>query len=166
MATQISFTGVLRLAILALVAPVASAFATSEPDAASVSQVLQEVKAHAAEADYDADVLDSFVRSHDSWDIYSRKLHEIREHVNDLFHDNSKLQKIADKATPQQREAIKRLQPMMREMADSLAKTIQILNENERQVNMPEFTARIHSDYLNIDKVYRELCKCVENKSA
>jgi len=166
MAIQISFTGVLRLAILALVAPVASAFATSKPDAASVSQVLQEVKAHAAEANYDADYLDSLVRSHPDWQSYSRRIHHIREHANDLFHDNSRLLKIADKATPQQREAIKRLQPMMREMADSLTKAIQMLNEDQRRVNMPEFTSQIHSTCKNVDKLYQELCKCTGKNAA
>jgi L-lactate utilization protein LutB len=166
MKTQISFAGVLRLATLGLLAPIGAAFATVGPGEASVPQVLEEVKAHAAEAKYDADFLDSSVRNHADWQSYSIQLHHIRLHANELFHDNSRLQKIADKATPQQREAIKRLQPMVREMADSLTKTIQWLNENQGNVGMPEFTSQIHSTYVNIDKLYQELCKCTENRSS
>jgi len=165
MIIQISFAGALRLAILALPVAAASAFAVPKIDAASVSEVLQEVKAHAADANYDAEILDSYVRSRISWKSYSERLNEIRRHANDLFHDYSRMQKMADSATPQQREAINHLEPIVREMADSLVKTIESLNDNQRVVNMPEFSTRIHSDYVIINRVYQELCKCVDDNA-
>ena len=166
MKTTFSCAAVLSFAALALLFPAASARATQGTDATSGSKVLQEVKAHAGEAYHDAELLDSYTRSNLDWKDHAERLHEIRGHVNDLFKDYSRLQKITDQATPQQREAIKRLEPMLLNMANSLNQTIQTLNENQRRVNFPAFRDRIHTDYANIENVYRELCKCTEKKSA
>ena len=100
------------------------------------------------------------MRSHRTWRAYSRQLNEIRGHANDLFHDYSRLQKIEHCGTPQQREAIKRLEPIVHEMAASLTGTIQLLNDHHQGVNLPAFTSRIHSHYVTIDNLYQELCKC------
>lgn len=160
MKRQFSFTIALSLASLLMFMPAASAIAAQANDTKSVSEILQEVKVHAGEADYDAEVLDSYTKSGVSWESHSICLNEIRRHVNDLFQDYSRLQKVVDKASPKQREAINRLEPMLRKMAGSLIDTIQDLHENQKNVNVPSFRARIHSNYLNIDVVYRELCNC------
>ena len=159
MKPRIYLAAALGLATLAWLAPMASASA-AQAGQPSFSQVLQEVKIHAQQADYDAEVLDSYARSELSWESHSVRLREIRMHVNDLFHDYSRLQSMSDNATPQQRQIINRLEPVLRKMANSLIKTIQTLNENQKQVNMPWFRDRIHSDYLNINQAYEELCKC------
>lgn len=165
MTTHIPFAGALRLAALALLVPFASAFAWSKPDAASVSQVLQEVRAHAADANNEANTLDTFVRTNASWQAWAEQLNHVRHHANELFHDYSRLQKIADRGTPNQREAINRMEPIVREMADSLEKTIISLNDNHRGVILPKFKDRIHSDYVTINKLYGELCKCTEESA-
>jgi len=155
MKSKIYFAVALSLATLAWRMPVAQA---------SFSQVLQEVKAHAQQADYDAEILDSYSSSGLSWESHSIRLNEIRAHVNDLFHDYSRLESMANNATPRQRETINRLEPIFRKMADSLIKTIQNLNANQKEVNLPSFRTRIHSDYLNINQVYEELCKCTRDQ--
>ena len=166
MKTMISFAAVLRFAALALVVPITSAFAAQGTDAKSIPSVLQEVKQHAGQANDDAEVLDSFRRTGVSWQSHAWCLNEIRQHVEDLMEDYSRLQTMADKATPQQRDAINQLKPLLREMTTDLEKTIQTLNENQKHVNMPSYRARIHTDYLNINRVYRELCKCVTEISS
>ena len=67
---------------------------------------------------------------------------------------------MTDAATPKQREAINRLEPMLRKMAHSLLNTIEYLNDNHRNVNLPGFRARIHSDYVIVNQVYKALCEC------
>lgn len=155
-----SWTLAARLAVLALLMPVASTFAKAPATPGSVGQVLDEIKLHAQQADYDAEMLDSYARSSLSWQSHSIQLNEIRKHVNDLFHDYSRLQNMSGAATPKQRQAITHLEPMLRKMAHSLLNTIEYLNDNQRNVNLPAFRDRIHSDYVNINQVYKELCKC------
>lgn len=149
-----------RLATLSMLISIASASVAQPPDGTSVARVLQDVRAHAAEANYDAEVLYSYSKSGVSWESHSMQLNEIRRHINDLFRDYSKLQNMTDNATPKQRDAINRLEPILWKMVHSLTETMQNLTENQKNVNMPLFRARIHSDYLNISQVYRELCKC------
>ena len=157
---QFSWALAARLAALAILIPGALALARTPADPASVAQVLDQVKIHAQQADYDAELLDSYARSGLSWESHSIRLNEIRKHVNDLFQDYSRLQNMTDAATPKHREAINRLEPMLRKMAHSLLNTIEYLNDNHRNVNLPGFRARIHSDYVIVNQVYKALCEC------
>lgn len=165
MTIHILFAGALRMAILALLVPAAWAFAAPKSDTASVSQVLHEVKVHAAEANDDAEILDSFSRSSVAWDSYTDRINEIRVHVNDLLHDYSRLQKMAGSATPQQREAINRLEPLLRDMANSLIKATQSLNDNRKVVHLPEFTTQVRSHHQSIDRIYEELSKYTDKNA-
>ncbi len=71
--------------------------------------------------------------------IHSQYLTKVREHAVDLFQDYYQLQAIRDKGTPQQREAIDRLDPLLRDMATSLATTLQIFNAHPARANVPYF---------------------------
>jgi hypothetical protein len=71
-----------------------------------------------------------------------------------------------DKGTPQQREAIDRLEPLLRDMETNLTDTIQNLNLHQGRVHMPSFRTRIHADYVAINKVYQLLCECTKSDKA
>ena len=166
MKTVISFAAVLRFAALALALAVMWPLAAQATNAKSVADVLQEVKAHAGEANVDAELLDSFTRSNVSWQLHAWCINEIQAHLKDLVEDYNRVQAIKENATPQQRDAINRLQPLLKDMAASLKETMQVLNKHQERVNMPLFRTRIHSDYLKVNKVYSELCKCTAKDSS
>jgi hypothetical protein len=165
MTRKASFIAMLRIAALALLVPAAVAFAAQTPDSASISKLFQQARNHAAQADEDASFLDSNRLSNLAPRMHALYLQQIKEHAADLFRDYYQLQILRDKGTPQQREAIDRLDPLFREMATSLTNTLQTFNAHPTRVNMPPFRNRIHSDYMTINAVYRHLCECSNKNS-
>jgi hypothetical protein len=123
-------------------------------------QILNQVKQHAAEANYDAALLDSYRRSNLDWRSYARTLAEIKEHANDLFQDYYELQRARNSGTQAQRVAIDKLEPLLREMATELTNTFQTLNEHQARVNTPNFRTRVHADSVKINAVYEFQCQC------
>lgn len=153
----------LGVAALALLAP-ACLFAAQAQNATSIPELLQQVKDHAAQANDDAALLDSYARSSLEWRSHAKALRDIRDHVNDLFQDYYAMQSIRNKGTRQQQDAIDRLEPLLRDMATSLTNTFQKLNEHQGRVNMPAFRTQVHTDYLSISRVYKFLCECTKQQ--
>ena len=160
-----SFTRMLQVAAFALLVPAAVAFAAQTPDSASISKLFQQAKVHAAQANEDISFLDSNRYSGLSAQSHAMYLQMVKEHAANLFRTYYQLQALREKATPQQREAIDRLDPLLRDMATSLTNTLQNLNANPTLVHMPPFRNRIHSDYQAITAVYEQLCKCANKNS-
>ena len=158
-------TKLLRLAALALLVPAAVAFSSQTPDSATISKLFQQAKDHAAQANDDVSFLDSPGFSNYSARSHALYLQKIKEHATDLFRDYYQLQLLRDKGTPQQREAIDRLEPLLKEMATSLTNTMQTFNAHPTRVHMPPYRDRIHSDWQAINAVYEHLCKCSDKNS-
>lgn len=151
----------LSVAALALAIPARSAFAATPPDSSStIPKLLDQVKQHAGEANYDAAVLDSYRRSNLDFRSYALVLNHMKEHANDLFQDYYELKRVRDSGTPAQREAIDTLEPQLREMATELTNTFQKLNERQGHVNTPTFRDQVHASSMKIHEVYKTLCKC------
>ena len=165
MKQQSSFVSMLRVAALALLVPATLVFAAQTPDSASISKLFQQARNDAAQANEDVSFLDSNRFSDLSIQTHALYLQKIKEHSADLFRDYYQLQTLRDKGTPQQREAIDRLEPLIRDMATSLTNTMQTFNANRSRVHMPPFRDRIHSDYQTINAVYEHLCKCSNKNS-
>ncbi len=155
-----SFMARLGVIALAFVAPTAVALAVQPPDSTTVAKLLQQAKTDAALANEDAEFLDMNGQSNLDPQMHSQYLTKVREHAIDLFQDYYQLQASRDKGTPQQREAIDRLDPLLRDMATSLATTLQTFNAHPARANMPYFRTRIHGDWASINKVYELLCDC------
>jgi hypothetical protein len=155
----------LRVAALALLVPAAMAFAAQTPDSASISKLFQQAKDHAAQANEDISFLDSNRFSNLVPQMHALYLQKVKQHAADLYSDYYQLLRLRDKGTPQQREAIVRLEPLFRDMATSLTNTMQSFNADRTSVHMPPFRNRIHSDYLAINAVYEQLCKCASKNT-
>jgi hypothetical protein len=155
----------LRVAALALLVPAAMAFAAQTPDSASISKLFQQAKDHAAQANEDISFLDSNRFSNLAPQMHALYLQKVKQHAADLYSDYYQLLRLRDKGTPQQREAIVRLEPLFRDMATSLTNTMQSFNADRTSVHMPPFRNRIHSDYLAINAVYEQLCKCASKNT-
>lgn len=166
MKNVIRMTAVLTVAARALTVPLRPVFAGTPPsDSKTIPKLLDQVKQHAADANDDAGVLDSFRHSNVGFQMYAQVLENITKHVNDLFQDYYALQRMRESGTPAQQEAIDKLEPLLRDMATSLTNTFQTLNTHKSEVNMPNFRSRVHGDSLRIDAVYRYLCECTSKKS-
>jgi hypothetical protein len=155
----------LRVAALALLVPAAMVFAAQTPDSASISKLFQQAKDHAAQANEDISFLDSNRFSNLAPQMHALYLQKVKQHAADLYSDYYQLLRLRDKGTPQQREAIVRLEPLFRDMATSLTNTMQSFNADRTSVHMPPFRNRIHSDYLAINAVYEQLCKCASKNT-
>jgi hypothetical protein len=160
-----SFIAMLRVAALALLVPAAVAFAAQTPDSASISKLFQQARNHAALANEDIELLDSGRYSNYSPQMHGLYLQKVKEHAADLFRDYYQLQVLREKGTPQQREAIDRLEPLLKDMATSLTNTLQTFNAHPSLVQMPPYRDRIHSDWQKVNAVYEQLCKCT-NRNA
>lgn len=157
-----SFIARMSIIALALIAPAAFAFAAQSPDSATIAKLLQQARAHAASANDDAEFLVSNAQSAFDSQMHAQYLQKVREHAIDLFTDYHQLQAIKDKGTPQQREAIDRLDPLLRDMATSLTTTLQTFNAHPARSNMPYFRTRMRGDWESINKVYELLCECTK----
>lgn len=155
----------LSVIALACIVPTAFALAVQPSNPTVVAKLLQQAKTHAALANDDAEFLVSNAQSNFDPRMHAQYLRNVREHANTLFHDYYELQAIRDKGTLQQREAIDRLDPLLRDMATSLATTLQTFNAHPARSNMPSFRERVHRDWESIDRVYKLLCECTSNKS-
>lgn len=160
-----SFIAMLRVAALALLVPAAVAFAAQTPDSASISKLFQQCRQHAALANDDISVLDSNRFSNYAPQMHGLYLQKVKEHAADLFRDYYQLQSLRSKGTPQQREAIAQLEPLLKEMATSLTNTLQTFNTHPSRVHMLPYRNRIHSDWVAINAVYEHLCKCSNKNS-
>lgn len=160
-----TFIGMLRGAALALLASAAVAFAAQTPDSASISKVFDQAKDHAALAIEDASFLDANRYSNMSPQTHALYLQKVRGHAVELFRDYYLLQTLRDKGTPQQREAIDRLDPLLREVASSLLNTMLTYRQNPTHVSMPPYRDQVHSDWLTINAVHQHLCKCANKNN-
>lgn len=154
----------LSIAALVLSVSVRSAFAAPPSDSTTIPQVLEQARHHAYEANYDAAVLDSYRQSDLDFRTYAGTLRNIQKHANDLFQDLHQLQALRDRGNPAQREAIDRLEPLLREVATSLTSTFRMLKEHETQVNLPAFRKGIHASVVRINSAYKYLCHCTESR--
>jgi hypothetical protein len=127
-----------RLAILVLLLP-AGMLAAQNPDSASISKLLQEVKSHAALADDDAHTLASYTLSKLDWSTHANQLTVIKEHVNNLVRDSNRLASMHGEGSPWQQEAIVQITGLLPEMVAHLNATINHLNENKNRVHMKPY---------------------------
>jgi hypothetical protein len=113
-------------------------------DSKGVSDLLSQAKTQAIQLKNDAADMESFTLSTLSWQSHAAKITEIKEHVNAVGKTVSKLNQAKDTASPWQKTAIERVNPVMGELAMNVEATINHLNKEQgRLLNTQE-----HKDYL------------------
>jgi hypothetical protein len=140
---------VLGPATLALLATgyLAIPTAVKAADSDEITNLLADAKAHAVELNADAASMESFTRSKASWQSYANHLTMIKEHVNDVGKLLTKLKNAEAAGSPWQQTAIKRIEPLLKEMADNTTATIKHLNENQNKVHFPAFQDFVKENY-------------------
>ncbi len=161
-------TSLLTLALTALFVLVAGpsyATAQTNPDSAQITQLLKQAKSYATQAESDAAELDSYSGSSLQWHTHAQQLEKIRSHVNNLGKLHQQMIDMRHEGSPWQQEAIDRIDPLLRQMADQLTATIEHGNENVNRIHMMKYknyarathelatqTARLISDVVAYEK--------------
>ena len=136
-------------AMFALLLSSSLIMAAQKPDSAQISNLFTEIKEHASLAEHDAELLDSYTRSHGSWKLHAYKLHDIKEHVNDLAHDYGEAERLREEGSPWQQDAIDRMRPLLQGMAAHLTATIEHQKKYPSHVRMQPYI-----DYVRANREY------------
>ena len=120
-------------------------------DSKAITDLLKEAKQHAVLAADDAATLENYAFSRVSWQSHAYRLNEMKEHATDLISEFDRLNSLRNEGSPWQQEAIDRINPLLREMADNLNATIKHFNENQKRLNMPPFRdyAKANHELMN-----------------
>ncbi len=115
-------------------------FGRAQPaDSEAITDLLKEAKAHAVVAEDDAATLESYTRSTMSWQTHGNHLTEMKIHANDLLSDFNQLKSMRSEGSPWQQEAIDRIDPLLRDMAEHLGAMIDHFNDNKNKIQMPPY---------------------------
>lgn len=112
--------------------PVGRAAATA--DSESVSNLLSEAKTQAFQVREDASTLETYTRMTVGWESHAATVTQMREHINALGRQSTKLDEAKASASPWQAAAIDRIRPLLKELASNTENTINLLNKNKRQL--------------------------------
>jgi len=121
--------------------------AADNEDSPGVTSLLADAKAEAVELKTDAGDMDSFTRSNLSWASYATKAEMIKEHVNNSGKLLGKLQEAEATASPWQQIAIRRIEPLLREIAANTEATINHLNEDPSKIHFPAFIDHVKANH-------------------
>lgn len=109
------------------------------PDSAKISSLLQHAKEHAAQANLNAERIESYTRSSMAWQSHAAQLNIMKENVNELGKDIGELTAARDEGSPWQQEAIDDINPLLRSMADHMSAMMKHLTDNQNRVHMPAY---------------------------
>jgi len=123
----------LAIAIFASMAllPSVARSVSRKPPNAEVATQLDAAKDEAFELARDADDMTSLLRNDVSWQSHADMLNRIKDHVNNMGKILEKLQSERDEASPWQQQAIDRMAPLLREIANNTTAAIEHLNQNQ-----------------------------------
>jgi hypothetical protein len=133
--------------------------AAQTEDSAEVRQLLEDSQQEAVAIKTDSESLESFTRSKLSWQTYANKLTSIKEHINNAGTLLAKLKNAEAEGSEWQQTAIRRIEPLLKEMADNTTATINHLNDNHNRVHMPEFQDLVkanHASAVDLEGLIRD----------
>ena len=96
-----------------------------------LTQLLNETKTEAVELLNDSAELEAFSRSQISWESHAGRIEMIKEHVNNAGKLLAKMKDVEVTGSTWQQAAIKRVEPLLRELATNTETVIAHLNENK-----------------------------------
>jgi hypothetical protein len=137
------------VALFALLLSSSLILSAQNADSVQVTKLFTEIKEHASLAEHDAELLDSYTRSRVSWKLHAYKLHDIKEHVNDLGRDYSEAERLREGSSPWQQNAIDQIRPLLQGMAAHLTATIEHQRKNPSHVRMQPYL-----DYVRANREY------------
>lgn len=139
-----SFLTLALIALFALVAGPSYANAQNK-DSAHISRLLNEARSYAIQLDNDAAELESYSNSNLNWHSHATQLNLMREHVNNLGKLHQQMQELQSQGSPWQQDAINRVDPLLRQMADQLTTTIEHGNQYPNRIHMMKYKNYTHA---------------------
>ena len=123
------------------ISPAANAGDTSSESSEEVSQLLSQLKAAAIALERDAGELAAWAGVKQlSSPSHANRLNAIRDHVNQAGELLAKLNEAREEgASPWQHQAIDRIYPLLKELADNTEATINHFNENRASILFPAY---------------------------
>jgi hypothetical protein len=132
------------------------------PDSQAVTDLLNQAREHAVLAEDDASTLASYTHSDISPQSHAIRLSQMREHANSLIDEFNQLNSLRNEGSPWQQDAIDRVNPLLREMAETLNATIIHFNDNKMRLQMPEFEQYVKSNREVMSKTAKLISDLVE----
>ena len=125
-------------------------FATSalaQKDSDEISSLLSQARTQAWQAAQDAETLQSYTMSPMTWESHAAQLRSIQERVTALAKTTQQLNDLRSQGSPWQQTAIDRINPLLRDMDESLSAAITALNDHPERVNLPAYREYVHANY-------------------
>lgn len=122
--------------------------ATYTLDSEQVSKLLSEAKTMAFQLKEDAVTMESYTRMNVSWQSHAAAINQIKDHINALGQQVTKLKAARDTASPWQKTAIDRINPFLDELGGYTTAVIEHINGDKRH-NLEEY-----KDYLEANADY------------
>jgi len=154
-----SFSLSLLLVVFASVVP---AIHGQSKDSAHVAGLLSEAKTEAVQLKFDANELKSFTRSQLSWKSHASKVTEIKEHVNKSGELLTQMMNAKSEGSPWQQQAIERIQPLLKDLADTVESTIDNLNKHPEHLMTSPYKAYAESNAALAENLVQVISDYVE----
>jgi len=126
-----------------------AAKAADVPDSEQVSKLLSDTKTMAFQLKEDAATMASFTYMTVSWQSHAKAIDLVKEHVNALGRQETKLKDARAAASPWQKAAIDRITPFLNELEGYTPAIIEHLNKEPNRLTTPEY-----KDYLEANADY------------
>lgn len=108
-------------------------------DSAPINDLLYQAQVRAVQAHQDAELINSYARSKDTWHSHAAQINSMKEHINAMGKTMSDMEAARMEGTPWQQEAISDITPLLRSLADHMDAMITHLNNHPNQVHMPAY---------------------------
>jgi hypothetical protein len=131
-----------------LVTPSLARTVTNTPDSEQVSKLLSEAKTMAFQLKEDAVTMESYTRMNLSWQSHATAINQIKDHINALGQQVTKLKAARDTAAPWQKTAIDRINPFLDELGGYTTAVIEHINGDKKH------TIADYNDYLQANADY------------
>jgi hypothetical protein len=126
--------------------PAVHAVDTSSGSSEEIRQLLSQVNTETIALERDAEDLASWTRAKQlSWQSHSVKLDKMRSHINEAGQLLTKLNEAREGASPWQHQAIDRIYPLLKELADNTQTTINHLTDNQTQIHFAQYRDYVKS---------------------
>ena len=120
--------------------------ASSQSDSAHLNQLFASAKTEAAMLQRDSEELVTFQRQAISWQTHAQQLESMRAHVNQIGQLEQQMRDARQSGSAWQQEAVDRVNPLLKELADNLGNTITHANQHVNQLRLPAFRDLVDSN--------------------
>ncbi len=116
-------------------------------DSEQITTLLSQARTQAWQAAQDADILQSYTNSPMTWESHAAQLRLITNDIDELAKTTVQLNGLRPQGSSWQQAAIDRINPLLKDLDDTVGSTIRTLAANPSQVNMPPYREYAHESY-------------------